>query len=166
MGIRYYAYAFDRELTEQALADPHSILSDDPLADAWGLEPGATVSAVTFEQAVPARDMLYLDKAWRELQFLTGPDQPGGAARPSYRMFEGQVTMNGYGWIPWVRTLRPDEMPAIARDLWAIDDADADPDDAGDTGSEASYVVQYLRRARAFAAGLAAEGRGAVYMIG
>lgn len=56
--------------------------------------------------------------------------------------------------------------PAIARDLWTIDDADADPDAAGDTGSEASYVVQYLRRARAFAAGLAAEGRGAVYMIG
>ncbi|MFT4137092.1 hypothetical protein [Microbacterium sp.] len=158
MGIRYYAYAFDHELTEQALVDPRSILSDDPLADAWGLEPGAAVSVATFEQTVPARDMLYLDKAWQELQYLTGPHLPGGA-RPSYRMFEGRVTMQGYGWIPWVRALHPDEMPAIARDLWAIEDADA----GSDTDS---YVVPYLRRAQAFASGLAAEGRGAVYMIG
>jgi hypothetical protein len=33
MGIRYYAYAFDAHLTAQALAEPHSILSDDPLAE-------------------------------------------------------------------------------------------------------------------------------------
>lgn len=72
--------------------------------------------------------------------------------------------MHDLGWDAWIRTLRPEEMPAIARDLWAIDDADADPD--SDTDGRVSYVVQYLRSARAFAAGLAAEGRGAVYMIG
>ncbi|MGB4779173.1 hypothetical protein [Microbacterium sp.] len=170
MGIRYYAYAFDAEQSEQALADPDSILSDDPLADAWGLTPHAAVNyGVTFEQAVPKRDMLYLDKAWHELQSLTGPDRGGGVARPSYRMFEGNVTMEGYGWIPWVRTLLPAEMPAIARDLWAIDDADAagaaDPVSGG-SGASDDYVVQYLRKARAFVAGLAADGRGMVYKIG
>lgn len=39
MGIRYYAYAFDADRAQQAVDDPHSILSSDPLADAWGLEP-------------------------------------------------------------------------------------------------------------------------------
>lgn len=172
MGIRYYAYAFDAELTEQALADPHSILSDDPLADAWGFAPHAVVSTPAFEQAVPKRDLLYLDKAWRELQWLTGPDDAGRPARPSYRMFEGQVTMRGFSWIPWVRTLVPDDMPAIARDLWSIEDADAIFDDRviwgprGPGGAPDDDVVPYLRKARAFAAGLAAEGRGMVYTIG
>lgn len=83
MGIRYYAYAFDHELTGQALADPRSILSSDPLADAWGLVPHAAVSTATFEQVVPRRDMLYLDKAWRELQFLTGPHRAGASRDPA-----------------------------------------------------------------------------------
>jgi len=52
MGIRYYAYAFDGKLTEQVLADPLSFLSDDPLADAWGSEHGATISTPTFGQTV------------------------------------------------------------------------------------------------------------------
>ena len=30
MGIRYYAYAFDADLAQQAVDDPHSILSSDP----------------------------------------------------------------------------------------------------------------------------------------
>ncbi|WP_454130685.1 hypothetical protein [Microbacterium lacticum] len=49
MGIRYYAYAFDADRAQQAVDDPHSILSSDPLADAWGLEPHASVSVATFE---------------------------------------------------------------------------------------------------------------------
>ena len=49
MGIRYYAYAFDADQTEAALADPHHFLSDDPLADAWGLDRGNAISVnVTF----------------------------------------------------------------------------------------------------------------------
>lgn len=36
-----------------------------PHGDALGLEPGFSVGATNFKQAVPERDMLYLDKAWR-----------------------------------------------------------------------------------------------------
>lgn len=171
MGIRYYAYAFDAPLTERALADPHSILSADPLADAWGLEPGAAVSYTTFEQAVPERDLLYLDKAWRELQALTAPVSRGDAPRPAYRMFEGHVAMHGFGWDAWVRTLRPSDIPEIAADVAALErtetirrghagGAAAAPD------SEAAYVMSHLSAARRFTALLAEENRGMVYMIG
>lgn len=52
MGIRYYAYAFDPEHTEQAFADPGSFIAVDPLADAWGFPPGASIATPSFEQAV------------------------------------------------------------------------------------------------------------------
>ena len=55
----------------------------------WGLEPHAIVSVTMFEQAIPKRDMLYLDKAWRELQELTRPPHGSHPTRPAYRMFEG-----------------------------------------------------------------------------
>ncbi|GAA1533895.1 hypothetical protein HD600_001840 [Microbacterium ginsengiterrae] len=48
MGIRYYAYAFDADLAQQAVHDPRSIVSSDPLADAWGMEPHASVGIATF----------------------------------------------------------------------------------------------------------------------
>lgn len=70
MGIRYYAYAFDPDLTEWALADPRSFLSADPLADAWGLEPGAAVSIATFRQTLPDSEMLYLDNLQAEVDRL------------------------------------------------------------------------------------------------
>jgi len=168
MGIRYYAYAFDDALTERALANPQSILSADPLADAWGLEPGAAVSLATFEQVIPERDMLYLDKAWRHLQDLTGSTGEDGSARPAYRMFEGTVRMHRLGWDPWVRALAPDEMPGIARDLENVDESRlADFAGSGvDSVVETDYARQYLRRAREFASRLADEHRGMVYMIG
>lgn len=172
MGIRYYAYAFDANQTDQALADPRSFLSADPLADAWGFEHGATICTPTFEQAVPHRDMLYLDKAWRHLQCLTAPAEPDLIAGHAYRMFEGEVVMNDMGWEPWVRTLTPLDVLAVAGDLENISDEDVelrlresrffDRDFEG----EFDYVVNYLRQARTFTANLAAEGRGMVYKIG
>lgn len=117
MGIRYYAYAFDQELSEQGRSDPRSLISSDPLADACGLEPHAAVSHAKFEQAVPERDMLYLDKAWRELQIMTGPRELGESARPSFTMFEGEVSMHDMGWVAWVRPLFAECLPAIERDL-------------------------------------------------
>ena len=168
MGIRYYAYAFDPHMTERALADPRSILSDDPLADAWGLKPHAMGSAATFTQAVPERDMLYLDKAWGYLQALTAERDGSGAVRAAHRMFEGEVTMRDWGWDPWVRVLVPEEIPLIARDLRQIDDARvtevARP--SADLDEEVAYVKQYLDRARVFTAQLAEDSRGMVYMIG
>jgi len=173
MGIRYYAYAFAPEHTEEALRDPRAFLSADPLADAWGMEPGAAVSVATFQQTSPAEDMLYLDKAWSGLQQLFGPSQAGEPARPGYRMFEGQVAMRGdFGWEPWIRCLAPDEIGAIARDLQSFNDEElegrirGDEVGAHDTDREIEYQRQFLDRARAFVEALEREGRGMVYMIG
>lgn len=172
MGIRYYAYAFDSQLTEQALTDPHSILSDDPLADAWGLEPHAAVSYTTFEQSVPERDMLYLDKAWGLLQDITGQGRPDGQPRPAFAMFEGQVTMHGYGWEPWVRTLTPEGVAKVSRDLDLITDAEAEAllrrgrHSWRNLDDDVSYALTYLAKARTWAAHLVADGRGLVYTIG
>lgn len=173
MGIRYYAYAFDADLAQQAIEDPHSILSSDPLADAWGLEPHAAVSFTTFEQVSPKRDMLYLDKVWSALQSLTRPGPGSPAAGSCYRMFEGNVTMHDMGWDPWVRTILPDEVPAIRDELCAIDESRV-RDWAGtwrsqhgaDDADELRYVLDYLKRAQEFVESLAADGRGMVYLIG
>lgn len=168
MGIRYYAYAFGNDQTEAALANPRAFIGSDPLADAWGFEPHAMVATATLVQAVPEQDLLYLDKAWRHLQALTGPRSETGSARPAFRMFEGQVTMTDEGWIPWCRALVPDEVGLVARDLsdLAGDAAEEGLSRGGICRDEAGYVLHYLNRAKAFVTGLAREGRGMAYMIG
>ncbi|MBT8158878.1 MULTISPECIES: DUF1877 family protein [Arthrobacter] len=170
MGIRYYAYAFDGDVAKKALSDPMSFMSADPLADAWGLEPGVGTSYTTFGQSIPERDMLYLDKAWGHLQVLTAPLRAGMAARPAFRMFEGNVTMHDDGWEPWVRALAPSEVLAIAQDLDDVSDAEVrlrlPVSPYVDRDLDVEYAVGYLRRARVFARNLADEGRGMVYLIG
>lgn len=173
MGIRYYAYAFDADQTRQAIDDPRSILSSDPLADAWGMEPHAMSSIATFEQVSPKRDMLYLDKAWSAMQSLTGPSPDRPEAPAAYRMFEGRVTMHDMGWDPWVRTIRPEEVPVIREDLCGIDESRVrtwarewrSPFGANDE-DELRYVLDYLGQAQDFVKKLAADGRGMVYLIG
>lgn len=163
MGIRYYAYAFDADMTERAQADPRSFISDDPLADAWGMPHGARIAVTNFKQSVPESEMLYLDKAWSSLQAITRPTSMADPPRPAHRMFEGQVTMHERGWHPWVRALSPRDVIEIAGDLKALEgmlcaDAVADCDDR--------YVLSYLGRAVVFVSGLVATGRGFAYMIG
>lgn len=161
MGIRYYAYAFEKDETHQALADPRAFIGEDPLADAWGFEPHAQVATVTFKQAVPERDLLYLDKAWRPLQVLTG------RTRAAFRMFEGDVTMSGLGWYPWIRALTPEEVLEVAEDLRALEDET--PGEglcAGISDEDIDYALPFLSRARRFVEALASEERGMVYMIG
>lgn len=171
MGIRYYAYAFEAEMTAHALADPRSIVSADPLADAWGLPPGSRDGVATFTPAIPERDMLYLDKASSLLQQCTAPIGEE-APRPAHRMFEGEVSSTDWGWKAWVRALTPDEMVEIAHDLTNFDDDDAAARMRSfarperDAASETDYGMEYLRRARDFAVALAADGRGMVYLIG
>lgn len=168
MGIRYYAYAFDKDQTDQAMENPRAFISSDPLADAWGFEPHARVATATLEQAVPERDMLYLDKAWRNLQLITGPRSAAGSARPSYRMFEGDVTMCEGGWVPAYGALAPAEVADVARDLAAVEDelAAVSLRRVGATQDDVAYALHFLDRARVFAEGLAADGRGMAYMIG
>ena len=174
MGIRYYAYAFDNDQTEEALADPLTVIGSDPLADALGFEPGFTQGVTDFRQSLPERDLLYLDKAWQYLQRLTAPRSSGAGARAAYQMFEGQVTYadDGFTWRPWVRAIPPHEVALIARDLETISDHDIE---AGLDGfcsspevleSELSYTTQFLHRARGFVHAVASEGRGFAYMIG
>ncbi len=173
MGIRYYAYAFEAEQTADALVHPRRYLSADPLADAWGFEPGARIGSGLYGQVVPKRDMLYLDKAWDELQDLTR-ERPGvHPERPSYRMFEGHVNVNAGppGWEPWVRVLAPEEMSPIAQDLSELcRDLNAESPDESVASlwrcpSSADYVLPYLCKARDFTRGLVEDGRGMVYMI-
>lgn len=168
MGIRYYAYAFDADRTDWALANPRAFISSDPLADAWGFEPHAAVAAVKFEQAVPERDMLYLDKAWRYLQSLTAPTSTAGPARPAFRMFEGDVIMCDGGWLPWYGALAPAQVVEVAQDLAAMAGhlATAGLRCAGASDDDVAYALHFLGRARTFVAGLAEDKRGMAYMIG
>ncbi len=169
MGIRYYAYAFDEDRTESALANPHAFVSSDPLADAWGFEPHARVATPTFEQVIPERDMLYLDKAWRPLQLLTGPSPATAVARPAYRMFEGDVAMRpgGWTWDPWVRVLTPPEIEPIAQDLRDLTSGEAlrRLPEVRVRDDDVAYALQFLDRAHRFVDGLARECRGMVYLI-
>ncbi len=170
MGIRYYAYAFDGHVTDLVLADPRSFLSADPLADAWGLESADGAATATFERAVPERDMLYLDKAWRQLQAFSAPSKDEVDARPAFRMFEGQVTMHHDGWEPWVRVLPPSDVDIIAKDLNELTDTELGKwlQDSWrfERVSDIGYAVGYLQQARAFVSNLAAANRGLVYLIG
>lgn len=175
MGIRYYAYAFDGSITQEVLADPRAYLSADPFADALDLPHGFTMGTTDFQQGPAEEDMLYLDKAWRNLQMMTKPSDPAGESRPAYRMFEGEVTpLGGWeGWLPWVRAIPPGEVARIADDLDAITRADFIPwptrhnSEWGDEEeSEAEYLDYHLDRARSFLRGLERSGRGFTYMIG
>jgi hypothetical protein len=79
MGIRYYAYPVAAELAELAAASPHDLIGSDPFFDAWG--------------PVDRRPhMLYLDKAWRNLQAVFGPSDSGGTC-PAFELVRGEVTM-------------------------------------------------------------------------
>jgi len=122
------------------------------------------------QQWTPERDLLYLDKAWPMLQDLTRGESPGPADPPAYRMFEGWVTqaLDGYGWLPWVRALGPDEMPAVAEDLGRLTPAAAGSRlrGRGLTSGDIDYVLQYLERARTFVDGLVDDHRGMAYLIG
>lgn len=170
MGIRYYAYAVDAEQTSAALADPRAFISSDPFADAWGMEPHARCGVATMRQRTPERDLLYLDKAWPSMQALTRGASRSARPRPAHEMFEGWVIHDpdGYGWIPWVKALGPDDIPTIADDLERMSSSSARARlrRRGVTVDEIDYVLPYLSLARTFVRGLVEDGRGMAYLIG
>ena len=113
-------------------------------------------------------DFLDLDKAWGDLQRATAPAD-GEVARPAFRMFEGEVTWTDEGHLPYVRAISPEELPPIAKDLSALDDAVVGRTAErflGRGSSAAEYALQHLQHARAFTCALAGQGRGMVYKIG
>ncbi|WP_050685862.1 DUF1877 family protein [Arthrobacter sp. ZBG10] len=173
MGIRYYAYAFDSNQTEKALADPFTVIGVDPLADAWGLQPGFQRGVTDFRQSLPERDFLNLDKAWPHLQRLTAPRFSGATARAAYRMFEGQVTYGdgGLSWRAWVRVLPPHDVALIARDLATVNERHMEALLMGtyppgeELESEVAYATAYLNKAKDFVRAAASDGRGFAYTI-
>lgn len=156
MGIRYYAYPLAPEHVDLARADPYPFLPADPLADAWELD------------GRPRTDMLYLDKCWKELQWLTCPT--AGAPRTAYALVRGQATHTGGGWVPWVDVLSPADVDDVARDLVLIgeDEVAACRDPHGDplSASGREYVTHYLREAQEFTARLQRRRWGLVHVIG
>lgn len=172
MGVRYYAYAFDSDQTEEAMADPISMISEDPLADAWGMEPGFTIG-VLGERTVSKRNMLYLDKAWPYLQRLTGAPEGGvNDPRISHLMFAGEAAGNSRHWMAQTGIVVPSQVALVARDLEAIEEEEVARSvmqrcGPGDRNKgEVEYVLQYFRESREFAAGVAEDGRGFAFMIG
>ncbi|MBE7323878.1 DUF1877 domain-containing protein [Nocardioides sp. Y6] len=169
MGIRYYAYAFDADRTEEALKDPMSVISDDPLADAWGMEPGFTVGVIGEREPAPERDLLYLDKAWSQLQWVVASLETQGDG--AYRMFVGDVSMTDRGWIPWSRTITPDEALRVRDGLASISDEDVErvlrrQGRRPPMGPDTDDLLHFLGKARAFVDQVVREGRGFAYMIG
>ena len=172
MGIRYYAYAFDGDMTQQAIDNPDSIVSDDPLADAWGFTPGATgILDATFERRLPESDFLYLDTAWRGLQKVTGPANDRVLPRPAFRMFEGDVNWGPFGHDRWVRIVPPREVVTIAADLAALSEEEIRAKSDGSdflhqsADEEAEYMMRSIRIATNFVQGLVKTGRGFIYLI-
>lgn len=168
MGIRYYAYAFESDMIEQALANPRHFLPSDPLADAWGMEAGVAIGAPTFKQSTPESDLLYFDKAWSDLRRAIG--LPG---RPARRMLEGEVLLlDDYGWEPVLKVITPQEAADIARDMEGIEEEEVEIALRSNWAAmsveteDVSHVMSYFHRAREYVMGVAAAGRGFVYMIG
>ena len=157
MGIRYYAYPITAEQYPQAVENPWRFRGSDPLMDAWG---------PVDEQP----EMLYLDKCWRELQVLLGPES-GVTGRPALQLVEGQVTHVGVGWIPYERALSPAQVQAVAADLATVGESDIRRLSSAfvhrdDPEQEFDYVAEYLAAAQEFTAVLAKDRRGLVYLIG
>ncbi|WP_277210626.1 hypothetical protein [Isoptericola croceus] len=162
MGIRYYASTWHPDDAETVIREPRLALPDDPFFAAW--------SRLSAPEASP--NLLYLDKAWPDFQDLTGPRR-GRAARPSYRLFEGQIAHVKRGWIPWLRALEPTEVRTLSQDLAAITNRDIEQCAASDDGKTSGYLryrhedlTHFLDQAQAFISQAADRGDGIAYMIG
>ncbi|ROZ89249.1 DUF1877 family protein [Gordonia sp. OPL2] len=154
MGIRYYAYPLRPDDVAAARHDPYPFLSDDPFADAWG----------------PADErprMLYLDKAWRELQFVFTVHDEKLAPRISLELVKGNVTQIGpYGaHLGFVHVLPPDVVKEVAADIILVEPADDAAIKKIVPHSSADYTNEFLNRAQEFMTDLARDGLGLVYTI-
>lgn len=154
MGIRYYAYPLQPHDVADARHDPYPFLADDPLSDAWGPD-----------ETRPR--MLYLDKAWRELQHVFTVKNGELRPRISLELVKGNVTPIGrYGThLGFVHVLSPDLVDDIARDIVLVEPVDDATIKEVGSYSSADYTNQFLQRAQQFMTDLARDGLGLVYMI-
>lgn len=154
MGIRYYAYPLQPSDVHAARRNPYPFISADPFVDAWG----------------PAEDcprMLYLDKAWRELQHVFAVTDGRLQPRISLELVKGNVTPLGrYGsHVGFVHVLTPDVVKEVAEDIVMVEPiTEADIIEAV-PHSSADYANAFLRRAQDFMVALAGDGLGLVYTI-
>lgn len=154
MGIRYYAYPLQPSDVDAARRNPYPFLSADPLMDAWG----------------PEEDrprMLYLDKAWRELQHVFAVSDGRLQPRISLELVKGNVTPVGKygGHVGFVHVLPPDVVQQIAEDIVMVEPIVETDIIEAVTYSSADYANEFLRRAQDFMVTLAADGLGLVYTI-
>lgn len=159
MGIRYYAYAFDASMTEFAMAHPRALVGGCPCAELWWMEREVPAGSRSRLFDPSEADCLDLDKAWSDLQRMTGRFDLEEAPRPAHAMFTGSVTWTDRGYLPWVAVIPPAQVAAIAEDLVRFRQ-----EVEGTVHDE--YVREYLSRAVEFAAHVALTGRGFAYSIG
>jgi len=154
MGIRYYAYPLRPHDVAAARHDPYLFLSDDPLMDAWGAD-------------ADRPRMLYLDKAWRELQHVFTVQDGYLRPRISLELVKGNVTPVGPygGHVGFVHVLPPEVVDEVARDIVLFEPVDDASIKESFPYSDAAYVNQYLRLAQTFMTELASDGMGLVYTI-
>lgn len=158
MGIRYFALPVPAAMVNIARINPRAFLSDHHFWASWSDPPDRP-------------EGLYLDKAWRDLQWLLGEPEP---PRASYELVSGDVEMTGFGWIPFERVLSAEQVRSVATDLTLVDMRELyqlrlpqeSPDWAAIMDYRRDYVESYLEAARKFTAQLASLGLGLIYSIG
>ncbi|MCG7630986.1 MULTISPECIES: hypothetical protein [Gordonia] len=154
MGIRYYAYPLQPGDVNEARRNPYPFLSPDPLIDAWG----------------PEEDrprMLYLDKAWRELQHVFAVTDGRLQPRISLELVKGNVTPVGPygGHVGFVHVLSPDVVKEVAEDIVMVEPIVETDIIEAVPYSNADYANSFLREAQDFMVALADDGLGLVYTI-
>lgn len=155
MGIRYSAFAVPPQLVEQASTSLRDFLAAAPWSDPC-------------DPDIAFPPTLDLDKSWRELQAIFGPE---ASPSPAYELVRGDVTHTACGWIPFQRFLAPAQVKAVAADLADVDecfvmDGLAAVVRRGSFESDVSYALEYIARAREFTSLLSTSASGLVYSIG
>lgn len=158
MGISYVALPVPAAMVNIARINPRAFLSDHHFWASWSDPPDRP-------------EGLYLDEAWRDLQWLLGESEPPSDA---YELVRGDVEMARCGWIPFDRVLSAEEVRRVAEDLALVDLRELyqlrlphdSPDWAAIMDSRRGHVEYYLEAARKFSAELAGLGLGLIYSIG
>lgn len=185
MGIRYYANAFAANMADRVIEDPTVAFPQGSCTDRWGArQPMGVVGprhaswhpnpSVSLSGLGPQQPLLYLDKAWRPLQLLTGPNpmiaSPG---RPAFEMFRGMPSVGPTGsCTPFWRAINPRLVAAISVDLDELRGVQLERQigrrfpnlHVGDMVYE--YLVVNLDRVRTYVQEAADRGAGIAYMIG